>query len=64
MGFSTPQAEVTVTAEAAPGRGAALPGGQRAAEEFEASLGGLLKRLPSAPVLPPEVMDRAHIYDE
>jgi hypothetical protein len=62
--FPPGDAEVTVTAEAAPGRDKASPTGQRAAEEFEAWLGGLLKRLPTAPVLPPEAMDRVHIYDE
>ena len=52
------------TADVARGEDVALPNGQRAAEEFEAWLGGLLKRLPKAPVLPPEAMDRAQIYDE
>jgi hypothetical protein len=62
--FPPGEAEVTVTSEATSGHGAALPKGQRAADEFGAWLGGLLKRLPKAPVLPPEAMERAHIYDE
>jgi hypothetical protein len=61
--FPPGAAEVTVTAQA-PGRDTVSPNGQRAAEGFEAWLGGLLKRLPKAPILPPEAMDRAHIYDE
>ena len=62
--FPPGEAEVTVTAEASSGPGASLPNGQQAAEQFEAWLGELLKRLPKSPVLPPEAMDRAHIYDE
>jgi hypothetical protein len=62
--FPRGEADVIVTAGAASGRDVSHPRGQRAAEDFEAWLGGLLKRLPKAPVLPPEAMDRAHIYDE
>jgi hypothetical protein len=62
--FPPGAAEVTVTADVARGEDVALASGQRAAEEFEAWLGGLLKRLPKAPILPPEAMDRAQIYDE
>jgi hypothetical protein len=53
-----------VTADVARGENVAVPNGERAAEEFEAWLGGLLKRFPKAPILPPEAMDWAQIYDE
>ena len=60
--FPAGEAEVTVTA--ASEGGVSLRTGQRAAEQFEAGLAELLKRLPKAPVVPPAAMDRVHIYDE